>query len=455
MKLTQSIKIAGSLASVITSCLFSSALYAHDMLPAPAQTSAVLFTNATVHSVTQGQLEHTDVLIADGKIVAVGQNLATAEPAADLSEQADKPAAQSETALMAANAVVLDSSDKHIYPGLIALDTTMGLVEVEMMRPSNDAYEVGFINPQLEAISAFNPDSEIIPTVRVNGITHAQVVPQGDGLAGQSALVSMDSWTIEDALVESNKQFHLYWPYIRWMSSDADKRQDQLDALSKRVNKVHEAFTDAHRYQLALKAGKITKTDLRWQSLTPLFDGDAQLFIHAQSQKQIEEAIALSKVYGFKIVIVGGYDAWRIADALAEVNAKVIYTQTLSLPKRKDEPIDLAFKIPALLKQANIPFALGFSSDWNSRNLPFAAGQTVAYGLTKSQALQSITLDAARILDIDDMGAIAPGFKANMIIATGDILDPMQAGIESVYIDGRKIDLNNRHQQLYQKYLKR
>ncbi|MEZ9199111.1 amidohydrolase family protein [Shewanella sp. 10N.286.54.B9] len=455
MKLTQSIKIAGSLASVITSCLFSGALYAHDMLPAPAQTSAILFTNATVHTVTQGQLDNTDVLIADGKIVAVGQNLAVAEPAADLGEQADKPATQSETTLMAASAVVFDASNKHIYPGLIALDTTMGLVEVEMMRPSNDAYEVGFINPQLEAISAFNPDSEIIPTVRVNGITHAQVVPQGDGLAGQSALVSMDSWTIEDALVESNKQFHLYWPYIRWISSDADKRQEQLDDLGKRVNKVHDAFTDAHRYQLALKAGKVNKTDLRWQSLTPLFDGDAQLFIHAQSQKQIEEAIALSKMYGFKIVIVGGYDAWRLADALSEVNAKVVYTQTLSLPKRKDEPIDLAFKIPALLKQANVPFALGFSSDWNSRNLPFAAGQTVAYGLTKSQALQSITLDAARVLDIDDMGAIAPGFKANMIIATGDILDPMQAGIEAVYIDGRKIDLNNRHQQLYQKYLKR
>lgn len=455
MKLTQSIKIAGSLASVMTTCLFSSAVYAHDMLPAPVQTSAILFTNATVHSVTQGPLNNTDVLIADGKIVAVGQNLAAAEPAADLGEQADKPATQSETTLMAASAVVFDASNKHIYPGLIALDTTMGLVEVEMMRPSNDAYEVGFINPQLEAISAFNPDSEIIPTVRVNGITHAQVVPQGDGLAGQSALVSMDSWTIEDALVESNKQFHLYWPYIRWISSDADKRQEQLDDLSKRVNKVHDAFTDAHRYQLALKAGKVNKTDLRWQSLTPLFDGDAQLFIHAQSQQQIEEAIALSKMYGFKIVIVGGYDAWRLADALGEVNAKVIYTQTLSLPKRKDEPIDLAFKIPALLKQADIPFALGFSSDWNSRNLPFAAGQTVAYGLTKSQALQSITLDAAKILDIDDMGAIAPGFKANMIIATGDILDPMQAGIEAVYIDGRKIDLNNRHQQLYQKYLKR
>ncbi|MGS0681145.1 amidohydrolase family protein [Shewanella sp. 125m-7] len=424
---------------------------AHDMVPASTQNQAILFTNATVHTVTNGVMLDSDVLIADGTVIAVAQDLDTPKaPATALTTQAKNDYSE-----LLTNAQVIDATGKHLYPGLIALDTSMGLIEVEMMRPSNDAYEVGYINPQLEAITAFNPDSEIIPTVRVNGITHAQVVPQGDGLAGQSALVSMDSWTIEDALVESNKQFHLYWPHVRWLSKDADKRKEQLTDLKRRIDKVYSAFSDGKRYQLADKAGKINKIDLRWQALTPLYEGKAQLFIHAQSQKHIEEAIALAKQYGFKIVIVGGYDAWRVADALAEVNAKVIYNQTLALPKRNDEPIDLAFKIPALLKQAQIPFALGFSSDWNSRNLPFAAGQTVAYGLTKEDALKSITLDAAKVLEIDDMGAIAPGFKANIILATGDILDPMQAGIESVYIDGRKIDLNNRHQQLYQKYLKR
>jgi len=442
-------KITALVTSIAASCIANKAAHAHDMLPAAPQNSALLFTDATVHSVIQGPLNNTDVLIANGRIIAVGHDLLNQQTSAQHSST------PSNTALMLKDAQIIDASNKHLYPGLIALDTTMGLVEVEMMRPSNDAYEVGFINPQLEAIAAFNPDSEIIPTVRVNGITHAQVVPHGEGLAGQSALLALDSWTIEDALVESNKQFHLYWPSIRRKSADPDKYQKQLDDLSDKINHIYDAFTDAQRYQLALNANKITKTDLRWQALTPLFKGDAQLFVHAQSQKQIEEAIALSKTYHFKLVIVGGYDAWRLADALSEVDAKVIYTQTLSLPQRKDEPIDLAFKIPSLLKQANIPFALGFSSDWNSRNLPFAAGQTVAYGLTPSQALRSITLDAANILGIDDMGAIAPGFKANLIIATGDILDPMQAAIESIYIDGRKIDLNNRHQQLYQKYLKR
>lgn len=429
----------------------------HDMLPAAPQSQAVLFTNATVHTVTNGVLEQSDVLVANGEVIAVGQDL-------DQQEQVNSNSATGSELTQAAKADylaeletahIIDASGKHLYPGLIALDTTMGLVEVEMMRPSNDAYEVGFINPQLEAITAFNPDSEIIPTVRVNGITHAQVVPQGDGLAGQSALVSMDSWTIEDALVESDKQFHLYWPHVRWLSTDEDKRKEQLADLERRIDKVFNAFADGKRYLLAQQAGKVEKIDLRWQALAPLYEGKGQLFIHAQSQQQIEQAIALAKLYNFNIVIVGGYDAWRIASALAEVNAKVIYTQTLALPKRKDEPIDLAFKIPALLKQAQVPFALGFSSDWNSRNLPFAAGQSVAYGLTKDEALQSITLDAAKVLGIDNMGAIAPGYKANIILATGDILDPMQAGIESIYIDGRKIDLNNRHQQLYQKYLKR
>ena len=179
------------------------------------------------------------------------------------------------------------------------------------------------------------------------------------------------------------------------------------------------------------------------------------MFVHDNTQIHIDEASSLAKQYHFKLVIVVGYDAWRLGVLLNEIQAKVIYTRTLSLPMRKDEPIDLSFKIPALLKQAEIPFALGFSSDWNSRNLPLAAGQTVAYGLTKQAALKSVSLDAARILGLDDMGAIAIGYKANLVVSKGDILDPMEAKIEKVYIDGREIDLNNRQQQLYQKYLKR
>lgn len=412
-------------------CIVTLPVHGHDMIPAEAQSTAILFTNASLHTAIDGVKLNTDLLIEDGKIIAIGQNL------------------------IAPQAIHLDATDKHIYPGLIALDTSLGLVEVEMMRPSNDSYEVGEINPQLEVITAFNPDSEIIPTIRVNGITHAQIVPQGDSLAGQSSLVSLDSWTVEDALVPTQAAFHLYWPRLGRLAQDKEKRQEQIEEYDQRIADISLAISDGYRYFLASKANKINKVDLRWQSLLPLYEGEAQLFVHANTQKQIEEAASLAKQYHFKLVIVGGYDAWRLGELLNEIQAKVIYTRTLSLPMRKDEPIDLSFKIPALLKQAEIPFALGFSSDWNSRNLPLAAGQTVAYGLTKQEALRSVSLDAARILGVDNMGAIAIGYQANLVVSKGDILDPMETKIEKVYIDGREIDLNNRQQQLYQKYLKR
>jgi len=425
-------KVRGTLAlALVVLSTFTVPTQAHDILPASAQTSAILFKNATIHTAVDGVKADSDLLIENGKIMAMGK------------------------ALTAPEASIYDASGRHIYPGLIALDTSLGLVEVEMMRPSNDSREVGEINPQLEALTAFNPDSEIIPTVRVNGITHAQIVPQGDSLAGQSALVSLDSWTVEDAIVPTKTAFHLYWPRLKSLSSETKKREEQRKEYRQQVAKVTEAFTDGYRYYLAHKAGAKTKLDMRWQSLLPLYRGEAQLFVHASTQKQIEEAAALAKHYKFKLVIVGGYDAWRLADLLNEIDAKVIYTRTLSLPMRKDEPIEMSFKIPALLKQAQIPFALGFSSDWNSRNLPLAAGQTVAYGLSKEEALKSVTLDAAKILGVEDMGAIAVGYKANLIISGGDILDPMVTKIEKVYIDGRDVDLNNRQQQLYQKYLKR
>ncbi|WP_394229411.1 amidohydrolase family protein [Shewanella colwelliana] len=415
----------------VTCALSSSLVLGHDMVPASPQQGPIVIQNATLHTVIDGVQTGSSLRIEQGQIVAIGPEVSTQD------------------------AQVIDAKGKHVYPGLIALDTSMGLVEVEMMRPSNDSYEVGESNPQLLAISAFNPDSEIIPTVRVNGITHAQVVPQGEALAGQSSLVSLDSWTIEDALVPTQAQFHLYWPTLRRLAHDEETQKKQLAQYDAQLDTIETTLIDGYRYHMAAQAGTIDKTDNRWQAMQSLYQGKGQLFVHANSAEQIEQAIAMTKPYQFKLVIVGGYDAWRVADQLKEVDAKVIYTRTLSLPMRTDEPTEMSFKIPSLLKQADIPFALGFSSDWNARNLPFAAGQTVAYGLSRQEALKSITLDAAKILGLEDMGAIGVGYKANLIISAGDILDPLSSKIEALFIDGRQIDLNNRQQQLYQKYLKR
>ncbi|MGI2025405.1 amidohydrolase family protein [Shewanella glacialipiscicola] len=436
--------------TLLLATLCTAPVMANNIVPTPKQSRSVLIKNATVHTVSQGVLNNTDVLIENGKITAVGSQL---------SSQINNATAET------SDTQIIDASGKHLYPGLIALDTSLGLVEIEMSRPTVDNAEVGYINPQISTATAYNADSELIPTIRFNGITHAQIVPSGDGLAGQSVLVDLDAWTIEDALTPSAGQFHVYWPQIKRMPEDEKEKAKAIEKNQLATDKLNIAFEDGYRYFLSDKAnGKDKNQDkdpqsatnnLRWQAMLPLYQGKATLFAHADSVGQIEQVIALTKKYQFKLVIVGGYDAWRLASSLKEVNAGVIYPHTLSLPKRKDEPVDLPFKIPSLLANAGIPFALGFSSDWNSRNLPYAAGYSAAYGLTPEQALKSITLDAAKLLGVEDLGAIAVGYQGSVVLSEGDILDPMTNRIDAIWIEGRQIDLNNRHQQLYQKYLKR
>ncbi|MGB0893502.1 MAG: amidohydrolase family protein [Parashewanella sp.] len=411
--------------------LLSVSTQASDIVPAPKQAQAIVFQNATLHTVTNGVIDKGQLRIEHGKITAIGNQI-----------NID-------------NAKVIDLQGKHVYPGLIALDTSLGLVEIGAVRESVDKYEIGTVNPQLNTKTAYNADSEIIPTVRFNGITYAQVVPSGSGIAGQSVLVNMDAWNINDALYPSELQMHLYWPKIRWKSSDPKRYKKQLQQLRNQIATIDSAFEDGYRYYLADKAGQTPTGKRALASMIPLYQAKGQLFVHCETQADIEQAIALARQYKFKLVIVGGYDAWRVASELNEINAKVIYTHTFGLPMRADEPVDQAFKIPKLLKESGVQFALGYTDDANSRNLAFSAGQAAAYGLSKQQALQSITLDAARILNITDLGALQTGYKASLIISKGDILDPMTSKIEQVYIEGRKVDLNNRQNQLYQKYLKR
>ncbi len=423
------IKLTAAIA--LLSGVTTTSVIANDIIPANAETKVMVFTNATIHTAKNGVIDNGQLRIANGKIVNVG------------------------TQVDITNAEVIDLTGKHIYPGLVALDTSMGLVEISLVRETVDKWEIGDVNPQLSPKTAYNADSEIIPTVRVNGITYSQVVPSGTGIAGQSIVVNMDAWNINDALVDSGHQMHLYWPSLRWRSSNPKTLKKQQEQIKKRTVKIWQAFEDGYRFHLATKAGKAPSGDQKLASMLPLYEGTGQLYVHAQKQKQIEQAIALAKKYNFELVIVGGYDAWRVAPSLNEINAKVVYNGTLGLPLRSDEPVEQAYKIPALLKQAGVPFAIGYSADWNARNLSFAAGQAVAYGLTKEEALKAITSDAAKILKLDNIGAISKGYQASFIVSNGDILDPATAKVEALYIDGREVDLNNRHNQLYQKYLKR
>lgn len=420
-----------SIALLASLCLALPAA-AHDIKPGSEQSQPVLLQGGTLHTVSQGRMEDTDLLFEDGKITAIGANLSVPE-----------------------NAQVIDVDGHHVYPGLIALDTTLGLVEMPAVRATVDTTETGVVTPEVSAHTAFNADSDIIPTIRYNGITHAQVVPQGNLVRGNSSLLNLDGWNHRTALEEGDIAMHISWPRVglstAWWESRSPEEQRKANAEQR--DALKEAFTTARAYYDAREAGHQRTEDVRWEAMTGLFDGSKQLFIHADDRRQITQAIDFAKEQGLEMTLVGGRDSWMLADTLAEENIAVVLGDPYGLPAREDDAYDTAFTTPAKLAAAGVQFSISYPGFWDTRNLAFAAGHAVAFGLEQEAALQAITLTPAKMLGVDDrLGSLDVGKQASLVVSKGDILDPLGQSIEHMFIDGRLVDLRNRHTQLYEKY---
>lgn len=405
---------------------------ANDIVPAEPQQQPILLQNGTLHTVTNGVQEDTDLLFVDGKISAIGSDLAAP-----------------------AGAQIIDISGKHVYPGVIALDTTIGLREIEAVRATEDAEEVGAVTPEVSGHVAYNPDSEVIPTIRYNGVSHAQIVPQGDLVMGRSSLLQLDGWTYEDAGERLNVGVHVNWPRVGINTAWWERRspEEQRKANAEARKNLERTLVQAKAYYDAKLAGELQGTDLRWEAMLGLFDGTSTLFVHANDQRQIEEAMDLTQEWGFDWVLMGARDAWRMADELAAAEVRVVFGAPFGLPSRHDEAFDQAFATPAALAEAGVNFALSYPGYWDVRNLPFAAGNAVAYGLDREAALAAITLKPAEFLGVADrLGSLEEGKQATLVISAGDLLDPIGQKVEALFIEGRNVDLNNRHLQLYNKY---
>ena len=424
-----------SLFVALTGSLAAGQVLAHDIVPGKAAATPVLLTGLTVHSVTSGVSTDTDVLIADGKIKAIGKDLTAPE-----------------------DATVMALDGKHLYPGLIALANQLGLIEIEAVRSTDDSTEVTQTNPDIRAKVAYNADSEVIPTIRSNGFAYAMVYPSGSMLMGQSSLMQLDAWNYQDAVVADATGLHVRWPNAstlgsRWNPKPADEvrkaNAEQLEALQQH-------FKDAKAYYDAEQAGLNHGVDSRWHQMLPVFKGERPLFVHADDERQIRQAMLLAKQYGLKLTIVGGRDSWRMADELAAAKVAVIYTAPYGLPTRVDENFRQAFITPKVLQDAGVQYALSLDGYWDTRNLVFAAGQAISYGLTPEQALRSVTINAAQIAGVaDTIGSIEVGKAASLVVSDGDILDYLGHKVTHLWIDGRAVDLNNRHKQLHDKYRQR
>ncbi len=345
---------------------------------------------------------------------------------------------------------IIEATGKHLYPGFIAPNTQLGLKEIDAVRATRDSREIGSLNPNIRSIIAYNTDSKVTPTVRSNGVLIAQVVPQGSTIPGTSSIVQLDAWNWEDAIIKEDDAIYLNWPSMfsrDWRNHGAIKKNEKYE---KEVKKLESLFTEASVYS---NKTNTKKQNLKLDAMRGLFDEKKKLFINVNFVKSITAAVLFAEKFDIKPVIIGGRDSYMITDFLKKHNVSVILKNTQSLPRREDDAIDQPFKTPGVLEKAGILYGLSIGGAWEQRNLPFQAGQCIAYGLDKEAAVQAITLNNAKILGIDkSVGSIEEGKSATFFICKGDVFDMRTSKVQQAFIDGREIDLNNKQKDLYNKF---
>lgn len=345
------------------------------------------------------------------------------------------------------HAQVINATGKHIYPGLILLNTYLGLNEIDAVRSTRDYQETGDLNPNVRSLIAYNTDSRVVPTATFNGIAYMQVVPQGGLVSGTSCVVKTEAMNWEDALVKEDG-VHINWPeaYGRYLPRQEKRITDQKEKLNR-------LFDDASVYpQNPLPKDR----NLKLEALQGLFSGDKRVFVHVSSAKAILEALNFIKRYpALKAVLVTGTEASRVTDEIRQSGVPVIVNLVHSLPLYNHSDVDLPYKTAAMLTRAGIITALGFSGSWESRNVPFTAGTCAIYGLSREDALKLVTGNAALIAGADSIGTLEAGKKATLVITGGDLLDMKSSRPEILFIDGMEIPLINSQTELYNKYLKR
>lgn len=420
-----------------------------DIYPANPQTEKITLIHATIHVGNGIVLNNATLEFDQGKIVSV------------------KPDFTPETN----TGKTIDCTDKQVYPGLILTDSDLGLKEFGSgVAGADDDKELGSENSELRAITAYDANSMIIGTLRANGILLASISPRSvqEGNAGSpdvlftglSSVVQLDAWNWKDAAYKTDIALHVYliredgrryFSLKKQVPADANA-QEAIRKDAEQFKTVENFFQEAKSY-LSIKIHQ--HHNLQFEAIKGLFTGNQKLFVHADKVRQIQEAIKLKKEFGLDVVIIGGTESWKLSNELQENAIPVVLRESHILPENPDEDVDQPYKTPYELKQAGVLFAINDThEETRYRNLSYNAGTAAAYGLSKEQALQAITLDAAKILGIEaQTGSLEKGKDANIIITEGDILDPKSSKVLQAFIQGRTVSLENKQTQLYDRYI--
>ena len=396
--------------------------------------------NARIVTVSGSDIENGTVVIRDGKIEAVGASVN-----------------------VPSGAQTIDGRGLSVYPGMIDAGTNMGLVEVPQgANGTVDLSEVGELNPNAKAIIAVNPHSAHIAVTRVEGITNTLTAPTGGLISGQAALINLLGTSSKEMAVVPYAALVINFPRVAGGRADFGGFQQQptnlsetLEANARELERVRKMLRDAEAYGRAQDAYAKDNSLPRPEQnvvldpLVPYVRGERPVIFRADREAEIRGAIRFAEEMKLKPIILGGDDAWKLASLLKEKNVPVILTGVFSLPLREDDFYDTLYENPAKLQQAGVRFCISTGDPGAEvRNLPLYAGMAAAYGLSKSEALKSVTLYPAQIMNVADrLGSIEVGKMANLVITDGDLLE-IRTHIRYLFIDGRPVVLTSRHTEL-------
>jgi imidazolonepropionase-like amidohydrolase len=357
---------------------------------------------------------------------------------------------------IARQGTIINAKGKHVYPGFIAANTSLGLVEIDAVRATDDEDEVGPMLPHIRSIIAYNAESKLTESMRPNGVLMGQITPRGGTISGSSSVVQFDAWNWEDAAIKKDDAIHINWPNSLtrgkwWMGEDPEIKLDKK--YVENTSKINNFFADAKRY---LASNSATK-NIPFAATEGLFNGSQKLFIHVNGEKEITDAVNSCKENGINnIVIVHGNGAENVADLLVKNNIPVIIERSHRIPDGEDDDYDLSYKKAKVLMEKGLLISLGMEGQMermNTRNLPFYAGTFAAHGIDKEEALKMITSNTAKILGIDEfVGTLETGKDATLFISEGDALDMRGNILTAAFIQGRKISLETHQTTLWKRY---
>ncbi len=400
--------------------------------PAPAQAQPIALVGGQLH-------------LGDGEVIADGTLVFDAGRITAIGARAD--------VVIPGNAQRIDVAGQRVYPGLVLLDTELGLVEVEAVRATVDTTELGELNPEVQAASAYNVDSELIPATRFNGILTAQTTPQGGVISGRSAVMQMDAWTGEDALLRADDGLWLNWPAPRAPKFDFATFSVTLadnPEYARQMAELETLFADARAH---LASGTSAR-NLKLEALAAVLAGTSRLYIRTESAADFERALAFTDRHGVRqLAWFGAAEAATLIPLLVAREIPVVIGGLHRLPQYNDSAFDEPFRLAARVHQAGVRVAITYPGTMNARNLPFLAGTAIAYGVPAEDALAMITRVPAELLGLgEELGTLAVGKRATLFVSHGDALDMSGNDLQQAFIDGRQIDLIGRQQQLYQRY---